>query len=57
MPIIMESWGGEEAFNKYIEEKMANSSLDPTFECQICYTDVSISQCVTLECDHRFCQD
>lgn len=34
-----------------------NSKSVPNFDCEICYTSYSMDQAITLDCNHRYCQE
>lgn len=40
----------------YVSKDEFYRRFEPKIECNICYSEHSVSEFVTLDCDHRFCE-
>ena len=51
---IQEAYGGPENLQHQIQ--LRDKAVEPRFTCKICFEESPVSEGVTLECEHRFCQ-
>lgn len=54
--ILHSAFYGKKYFVEYQQQVIDNTILCPKFSCQICLAEITVSEGITLSCDHRFCK-
>ena len=55
--IIYQVFGGKHAFINFQQLCIENTIFSPYFTCNICTNEYSANHLITLDCNHRFCEN
>ena len=53
--VVIEAYGGQANFK--VISKEVSKKFEPKLTCPICESELPASSFITLECDHRYCED